>query len=121
MEAIFKVGSQDFTSMIPEGGIKWSRNDLDSAKAGRTLDGVMHRKRVSIKRKLGISIRRCSTAELMELNRAICPEYIQVTFLDAIDGICTKTFYGSTVEAATQIVEDGETYWKDISFSLIER
>ena len=81
----------------------------------------MYRKRLAIKRKLNVTIgKRLSTAEIIELNKAILPETVQVTFLDAIEGEVTKTFYGSSVEATTQIVIDDETYWEGASFSLVE-
>lgn len=107
--------------MIGEGGIRWSRNDLDAEGAGRSLDGVMQRKRVAVKRKLTISCVRLDTQSMMELNRALYPQFITVTFLDPIEGIVTRSFYGSSVEATTQVVIEGKTYWEGTSFSLIER
>lgn len=121
MQAIFKIDSQDFTHLVEEGGLRWSRNDLDAPNAGRSLDGVMQRKRVAAKRKLSVSCLRMDTETIMGLNKALYPQFIQVTYLDPIDGVTTRTFYGSTVEAATQTVIDGETYWDGTSFALIER
>lgn len=121
MEAIFKIGDQDFTHLVEEGGIRWSRNDLDADATGRNLNGVMMRKRVAVKRKLSVTCLRMNTQTMTELNKALYPQFISVTFLDPIDGVTTRTFYGSTVEAATQTVIDGETYWEGTAFSLIER
>lgn len=121
MDAIFKVNGQDFTDFLPEGAIGWSRNDLDSDETGRTLDGLMHRTRIAIKRKLSITTRCLTTDEIMRLNSAIQEPFISVTYLDPIDGVTTKTFYGSTVESTTQISFDGETYWTGTSFNLIEK
>lgn len=121
MTAVFKVDGKDFTSFVLESGIGWSRNDLDSEKTTRTLDGVMRRSRIAIKRKLQVKCRRMNTAEMIALNKALLPQFIKVTFLDPIEGVVTKTFYGSTVEATTQITMNGITYWDGTSFSLIER
>ena len=121
MEAIFKIGGQDFTDILPEGAIKWSRNDLDSEESARTLDGLMHRTRIAIKRKLSITTARLTTGQIMDLNAALKPAFISVTYLDPIDGVTTKTFYGSTVESTTQITMDGETYWTGTTFNLIEQ
>lgn len=121
MEAVFKIGGIDFTHMVGAGGIKWSRNDLDSAGAGRSLDGVMQRKRTTTKRKLAVSLRRISTQELISLNEALYPQFVKVTYLDPIDGVITRTFYASTVDATTQKVINGKTYWEGTTFSLIER
>lgn len=121
MEAIFKIGGQDFTDILPEGAIKWSRNDLDSEESARTLDGMMHRTRIAMKRKLSITTARLSTEQIIELNTALQPAFISVTYLDPIDGITTRTFYGSSVESTTQITMDGETYWTGTTFNLIEQ
>ncbi len=121
MEAILKIGDKDFTRLLSEGGIQWSRNDLDSDKSGRTLDGVMHRSRVAVKRKLTVECMRMDTQTIMDLNRALLPKFVTVTYLDPIDGVTTRTFYGSSVESTTQIVLEGETYWEGTRFSLVER
>ena len=120
-KAVFKVDGVDFTYLIPEGSIGWSRNDIDTKKTARsTLDAKMYRKRLAVKRKLNITCRRMSTEDMIALNKAILPETVQITFLDAIDGEVTKTFYGSSVEATTQVVIGDETYWDGTSFSLVE-
>lgn len=121
MTAIFKIGSTDFTRLLPESGIIWSRNDLDSEKSARTMDGIMHRSRIAVKRKLSIKCRRMDTETMIRLNNALLPQLIEVTYLDPIDGVTTRTFYGSSVEATTQMTMDGVTYWEGTSFSLIER
>lgn len=121
MEALFIIDGQDFTYMIPEGAIKWSRNDLDSEETGRTLDGVIHRTRIAIKRKLSITTMPLTTEQIIALNAALQPVFITVKYLDPIDGITTRTFYGSTVESTTQITMDGETYWTGTTFNLIEQ
>lgn len=120
-KAIFKVGDKDFTHLLPEAAIGWSRNDIDSSKTERsTIDATMIRKRLAVKRKLNFKCRRMDTATIIELNRALLPETVQITFLDAIQGVVTKTFYGSSVEATTQITIGDETYWENTSFSLVE-
>ena len=120
-KAIFKIGDKDFTHLVLEGAIAWSRNDIDSSSTGRSqLDATMIRKRLAIKRKLTVKCRRMDMATLIALNQALLPETIQVTYLDAIVGETTKTFYGSSVEATTQITIGDETYWENTSFSLIE-
>lgn len=116
------VGAEDFSDIVVSGGIKWSRNDIDSKQTGRSkLDAKMHRKRLAIKRKLTVSCLRMGIARMKALNAAIMPETIQVRFLDPIAGeVITKTFYGSTVEATTLVKSGDDVYWEGTSFSLIE-
>lgn len=121
VQPVFRVDGVDFTDYLLEGAIKWSRNDLDSEETGRTLDGIMHRTRIAIKRKLSITTRRLSQSEIESLNAALSPAFISVTFLDPIDGILTKTFYGSTVESTAMMFMDGEMYWNETTFNLIEQ
>jgi hypothetical protein len=121
VSAVFKIDGTDYTKRIVEGGIKWARNDLDSQESGRTLDGVMHRTRIASKIKLTISCMRMTTSQIQALNTALAPAFIKVTYLDPINGVITKIFYGSSVEATTQIVQDGETYWEGTTFDLIEQ
>ena len=122
MKAIFKVGGKDFTRFLEEGGIKWSRNDVDSELTKRSkLTAKMYRKRLATKRKLSITCKRMTTAEVHELNQAILPEKISVTYLDPLEGqVVTKEFYGSSVDATTQISMGDETYWDGVGFNIIE-
>lgn len=122
MKAILKIGDKDLTHLLVEGGIKWSRNDIDSELTKRSkLTAKMYRKRLAVKRKLSISCRRMTTAEVYELNQAILPEKISVTYLDPLDGqVTTKEFYGSSVDASTQITIGDEVFWDGVSFNIIE-
>lgn len=121
---LLQIGSTDWSWILLEKSIKWSRNDLDSDDAGRTLDGVMHRARVAIKRKIEVQdCKRLTIAQMAQLNSDLMPETVTLKFLDAITGeIYTGEFYGSSVSAALLTYdEDNDTgYWEDYSFSLTE-
>lgn len=84
----------------------------------------MHRTRTATKRKLQVSSsRRITTEQIASLNKALFPQFIKITVLDAFGTYYTGTFYGSSVQSTTQIYDDclDETYWTDTSFNLIER
>lgn len=121
-KACFIVDGVDYSHLIPEGGIGWSRNDIDSSNTGRSkLTAKMYRKRLAIKRKLSVSCRRMNTAECVALNKSISPESIKVKFLDPLEGaVVEKQFYGSSVQATTQISMGDETYWDGVTFNLTE-
>lgn len=124
MKPCLIIGGTDYSSLLNENSIKWSRNDLDSDDSGRTLDGRMHRNRVAIKRKLEVSeIKRLNVQQMKELNNSLLPQTITITFIDPIvGGRYTGTFYGSSVSATTQCYDenDDDIYWEDISFNVIE-
>ena len=118
---VFKIDGKDFTHLLLESAIGWSRNDIDTSKTKRSnVDAKMYRKRLAVKRKLSISCRRMSTADMIALNKALLPETVQITYLDAIEGQTTKRFYGSSVESTTLVCDGNETYWEGTSFNLIE-
>lgn len=125
MQPIFKIDGVDFSWVLGEGGIAWSRNDLDSDNTQRTLSGELIRSRITVKRKLKISnCKRMNMAQIKALNEALYPPLIEVEFLDPLAGGAYKgTFYGSSVDATMQRYdrETDETYWDGTSFSLTQK
>lgn len=118
---IFEVGGVNLLPYVEINGFKWSENDLDGSDSGRTLDGIMHRGRVAIKKKLEITCRPLLQSEAQILYNAISPEYVTVTYSDPKDGTLVKTMYNSTRNGAILVLyDDGTAKWDGISFSLIE-
>lgn len=115
----FIIGGANYIPYISE--IKWARNDLDSEDSGRTLDGIMQRSRVAIKRKLSVTLKPLTQEQMESITAAIEPQFVEVTFADPRLGVVTKTFYGSSIEAAVLMFRDDTVLWRDGSFSLIER
>ena len=123
---IFRLNGHDWVWMLNEKSIKWTRQDIDTQNTGRSKQtGAMYRKRLTVKRKLTISdVRRLTTAQIQALNAEMNRDSFTCSILDAITGAeYTMTCYNSTVEAATQVYDEvtNETYWEDISFSVIEK
>lgn len=111
----------DITDYIAYGGLKWSRNDVDSPDTGRTLDGIMHRGRVSTKIRLDITCHPLKANELAIVLNLISPEYIYVRYDDPMYGNVTKHMYSNNNPASYCILKpDGTEYWSDITFPLIE-
>lgn len=117
----FQIDETEFIQYVVKGGIKWSRNDIDQDDSGRTLDGVMHRNRVTTKRNLTVNMSRMTQNEIEIVAAALEPEFINVTFVDPALGKITKTFYGSALDSTIQKFRDGKVYWEGTSFSLIEK
>ena len=118
----FLIDGVDFASYLTAGGLRWQRNDLDGANAGRTLDGRMHRDRVATKSKLTVQLRPLTDGELGRVLRAIAPQYVTVTYPDPQAGRRTAVFYSNNAAAeATVACADGTLLWTNIQFPLIER
>lgn len=120
---ILKIDGVDISDCIESGGFEWTIYDIEDPKAGRTLDGVMHRGRVCQKVKLKIKCRIMKTAEIKRVLNAINPEFVQVQYLDPMQGgLKTGTFYSNN-KPATCVVQtsNGTELWSGFSFPLVER
>lgn len=102
-------------------GLKWSRNDVESPDAGRTLDGIMHRGRVATKIRLDVTCRPLKKAELHTLLGAIYSETVTVVYDDPQFGMRTATMYSNNNPAEYCMKKkNGEEYWYNITFPLVE-
>lgn len=116
--------SAAYTDLIPylaEGGLKWSRNDIDASDAGRDQSGKLHRARVGLKVRLDGTCKPLTAAEASVVLQAIKPEWLQVQYFDVQEGTnLTKKMYSNNIPA-TFLVQKGATqYWDGIAFPLIE-
>lgn len=119
---ILKVDGVDILPYVAHQGLKWQRNDIDSADAGRTLDGVMQRGRVTTKIRLDITCRPLRSSEAKIVLNAILPQYVTVEYTDPMYGLVSKVMYANNNPASHMLVQDdGTEWWQDITFPLIER
>lgn len=115
-----------YTDMIPylaEGGLKWSRNDIDAAGSGRdTQDGLMHRARVAIKARLDCTCKPLTETELSTVLSVINPEWLQVQYTDPITNtLVTKKMYSNNIPATFQLMRGTTQLWAGVTFPLIEQ
>lgn len=119
---VLKINGVNILPYVAHQGLKWQRNDLDSADAGRTLDGMMHRHRVASKIRLDITCRPLRSEEARIVLNAIYPEYVTVEYSDPMSGLVSKQMYSNNNPATHMLLqEDGVEWWHDITFPLIER
>lgn len=116
---VLKIDGIDMMPYIVQNGIKWSRNDVDGANAGRTMDATMHRQRVAEKARLDVTCLPLPSEHAAIVLNAIRPEYFEVEYMDPMDGLSIKTMYCSTVPAT--YVDTDTDLWNGIAFALIER
>lgn len=116
---VLKVNGVDMLPYIVQKGIKWQRNDLDGSNAGRTMDGIMHRERVSTKIRLDITCLPLSSEDAKTVLSAIFPEYVEVEYLDPLYGYVYKTMYSNNTPAT--YINTTTDKWEGITFPLIER
>lgn len=116
---VLKIDGVDMLPYIAQNGIKWQRSDIDGDNAGRTMDGTMHRDRVSSKIRLDITCLSLSSADAAVVLNAIYPEYVTVEYMDPMYGMVTKTMYSNNNPAT--YIDTVTDKWEGIEFPLIER
>lgn len=117
-----QINGVDITDYIAYGGLKWSRQDIDSPETGRAMNGLMYRGRVATKIRLDVTCRLLKASELHTVLNLILPEYVTVTYDDPMLGTVTKTMYANNNPAVYQFRKnDGTEWWSGVTFPLIER
>lgn len=112
----------DITPYIAFGGIKWSRNDVDAANAGRNQQGNMVRDRISTKYRWDITCRPLTAAEQSNILQLIQPEYITVRYTDPLTNTRKSGKYYSNNFPATYLIKmkNGTEYWTGLAFPVIQ-
>ncbi|MBR0161959.1 MAG: hypothetical protein IJQ02_11850 [Oscillospiraceae bacterium] len=124
----FVVNGVDFMNTatgrpyIAFNGLKWQRNDIESPKAGRTMDGNMQRGRIGTKIRMDVTCRPLTASELQIVLNAIYPEYVTVQYNDPMSGLVTKTMYSNNNPATYLMLKpNGTEWWNGVTFPLVER
>lgn len=120
----FKINGVDILHLTQEKGVQWKRNDVDSPRAGRTMDAVMHRGRVAEKYTANITCVDMTRAEELALMALINPEFVTVeTNLHPLYESQAAQYYSNNVPATISYIDPdtGESWWTGISFPLVEQ
>lgn len=105
----------------------WKLEDISQSDAGRTEDGVMHKKRIGQVVGLELSWQNISTEKAHTILTAFNPEYVDVRYIDPMTGNSSNnyvvsnavTFYVGNRSAPMYNSKLG--LWSNISFNLIDR
>lgn len=98
----------------------WKLQDISDSDAGRTEDGVMHKKRIGQAVKIELAWQNIKTEDASVILNAFNPEYISVAYLDPKEnGNVTKTFYVGDRSAPVYNTVLG--VWSEVAFNIIER
>ena len=118
--AKFTINGVDYSDCVARGGLDWARHDLEKDGSGRSLDGYMHRHRITQKRTLKIQCKRLTDTRARSLVSALNPETISVMYNDLQYGVITKTFYGTEVQGGIWGEQNNTLYWDNVSFQITE-
>lgn len=115
---ILKVGG---TTLPCPSKFDWSIQDVSAGESGRTDDGVMHKNRVTRKRKIALSWAAKNPTVTSQILKAFAPEYISVYYWDAEDNQYeTRRFYTGDKSAPVWRWFTGTQIFESISFDIIE-
>ena len=116
--------------MIKVGGVdiktpsvfSWGLQDISDSAAGRTEDALMHKNRIAQKIKISLGWNNPSPTETAAILKAFNPEYIQITYPDAMTNTNqTRTFYVGDRTAPVKIWNVGNKRYSQVAFDVIER
>lgn len=100
---------------------EWGLIDVSASDSGRTQDGKMHKNRIAQKRQLKLSWSGTDKARTAKILQMVNPEYISVTYPDAMKGADeTRTFYVGDRSAPIKIWVVNNKRYETLSFDLIE-
>lgn len=123
MKWCFKVDGEDFTDVIAISGMEWTSMMLDGEDSGRSdVDKSMERPDVSELRQIKWTGREMVPYERFHaLALAVRKKFFEITYLDVIDGITTKTFFHADLTGTTQCARNGILYYDKISLTTTWR
>lgn len=104
---------------------QYDLQDVSESDAGRTEDGMMHKKRIGQVCKISMSWNNITTSDVSTLLKMFQPEYLYVNYLDAYTGdYRTDKFYVGDRAAPmyTNHPTGTNTYrglWSNVAFNLI--
>lgn len=99
---------------------QWKLQDISASDAGRTEDNKMDKKRLGQCVKLELEWKYTTIQEASEILKAFNPEYINITYLDAMDGTWKASeFYVG--DRSVPLYNSVMRRWENISFNVIER
>ena len=116
----FYIGNINIAPFIEE--FKWEYNDVDAPKSGRTLDAVMHRGRVTDKRKISLKLVPITLSQTIPIIAALRTQYITVQTNMLPEGATSFTAYNSSRNGGVAFIDTSGTVMnRDVSFNIIER
>ena len=100
----------------------WGLQDVSDSASGRTQDALMHKNRIAQKRKIQLSWNNPTKDETAAILQAFNPEYVYVTYPDALSGAEeTREFYVGDRSAPMKIWTVNNKRYSQVSFDIIER
>ena len=111
----------EITDLIAEKGLTWTWNSVDADGAGRSLDGVMHRKQIGVADKFEVKCRPLTSTELKSMRTLLKNQWLTAKMTDDAETVEFTCYRGATVTTAALVSFTAVQKWDGIKFSLIAK
>ena len=118
----FVINGHDYAPYLKQKtGLGWSRENTNDKDAGRDEDDVMHTNVRSHQRKLTVKMGPMPFDMAMQLEADLegGDDGVTVTYPDLMNGVCTRSFYNTSITAAEEQFREDGIILDNISFTLI--
>lgn len=118
----FTINGHDYAPYVKhKTGLGWSRENTNEADAGRDEDDVMHPNVRSHQRKLSLTLGPMPFDIAMQLEADLegGDDGVSVTYPDLMNGICTRSFYNTSIDAAIEEFREDGIMIDNVKFTLI--
>ena len=114
----FKIGGKDFSGVVS--GLKVGYEVLVSDKSGRNANGDTVVDIINRKRKVYVTLRHTTDAEMRAFLEAVAPYVVDISYLDPQTNILkTAQTYTGTPEPEYYTISD-KTIFKPLSLNFVE-
>ena len=121
MAFVLKIRNMVISDKVARGGYSWASNELHAETSGRTLDGVMHIKRIGTKVQADVTCVALSESQAGEILLALeQDETFLCTIADPRYGTYTAQFYNAARNCEFLQACRGVNWWEHLKFTLIE-
>ena len=118
----FIINGHDYTAYVKQKtGLGWSRENTNDEDAGRDKSDVMHTNVLSHQRKLAVKMGPMpfEIAQQLESDLQGGDDGVRVTYPDLKDGMCTRLFYNTSIDAAEEQFREDGIIIDNVNFNLI--
>ena len=122
IKGIFQIDGVDYAPFVKaKSGLKWSRENTNDKDAGRDVGQTMHTNVTSHQRKLEVKLgpKKLEDCMRLEADLQAGDNGVKVKYPDLKDGICTRLFYNTSIDAGLTYFTDDGVKVDDVTFTLV--
>lgn len=122
MTPAFTINGHDYSKyLLQKTGLSWTRENTNDEDAGRDTSEKMHTLVTSHQRSLSVTMGNMpfEIAQQLEEDLEGNDDGVKVKYPDIMDGMCTRLFYNTSIEAAIEEFKDDTIIVNNIKFNLI--